>query len=76
MSREPVSRLMSHENTTTPACRYRSAVWSTPSRREATTKSAASSTSGASIVAISAGSFWPSASRVTTYLAPYDRHSW
>ena len=66
MSVEPVSRFISHANTTTPVRRTWSLVWSTPSRREATTKSAVSSTSGSSMTGSSAGSFCPSASSVTT----------
>ena len=61
---DPVRRLTVVEKKTTPAFRNRSDVVSTPSRREASTKSASSSTSGWSITGISAGSFCPSASSV------------
>jgi len=70
LSAEPVSRFMSHANTTTPARRTWSLVSSTPSLLEATTKSASPSTRGSSITGSSAGSFWPSASKVTTKRAP------
>ena len=62
----PPMTLMIRENTTTPSWRSRSVVVSRPRRREPTTKSASSSSSGASMTESSDGSFWPSASRVTT----------
>ncbi len=46
-----MSRFISQANTTTPARRTWSLVSSTPSRREATTKSAVPSTSGSSMTA-------------------------
>ena len=67
--------LIIEEKTRTPALRNRSVVVSCPSTREATTKSASSSTSGWSMTGISAGSFWPSASSVTTYCAPISMHN-
>ncbi len=67
--------LITQENTRTPALRNRSVVVSRPSTREATTKSASSSTRGWSMTGISSGSFWPSASSVTTYCAPSSTHS-
>ena len=62
--------LMTQEKTRTPTLRVLSVVVSCPRTREATTKSDLSSTRGWSMTGISAGSFCPSASSVTTNCAP------
>ncbi len=73
--RWPVSTEIKAPNTTTPVARMRSVVWAAPRRREPVTKSARPATSGSITAASSAGSYWPSASKVAMNRAPWARAS-